>query len=476
MNNQIIQLYKEYTGRTPDKVEKLPASGSSRVYHRLTGPLTLIAAEGTVREENEAFIHITGQLAAAGIPVPQVRAASLDHMTYLQDDLGDLSLFHYIRLGREKGRWTASQIEMLRRVMRILPSIQYKGAEKIDFSKCYPQPEFNRRMIMWDLNYFKYCYLKVSGPEFQEDRLEDDFETMADILLKDNVKTFMYRDFQSRNIMIKDNEPYFIDYQGGRRGPALYDAASFLYQARAHYPSQLRARLFEDYLDAMEEFTAVDKAAMRRQLRHFVLFRLMQVLGAYGYRGYMQHKPHFLQSIPPALASLREILCGGYPEYPYLTEVLTKMCDEAARGTDLDNSMLTVRIMSFSYKKGLPADTTDNGGGFYFDCRSIHNPGRYEPYKQLCGLDQPVIEFLETKSEIAEFLEHACAMVDKSIETYMRRGFTSLMACFGCTGGQHRSVYSAEHLARHIAEKYGVRVELTHRELSIHKIIERKSK
>lgn len=476
MNTQINQLYKQYTGSEPENVDKLPASGSSRLYFRLTGPQTLIGAAGTVREENEAFIHITSQLAAAGIPVPQVRAVSSDHMSYLQDDLGDLSLFDFIRSGREEGRWTTEQKEILERVMRSLPAIQYKGAKTIDFSKCYPQPEFNRRMIMWDLNYFKYCYLKVAGPEFQEDRLEDDFERIADNLLESKSDTFMYRDFQSRNIMIKDNRPYFIDYQGGRRGPALYDVASFLYQARAHYPSQLRAQLFEYYLEALEEFTAVDKTEMRRQLRHFVLFRLMQVLGAYGYRGYMQHKPHFLQSIPSALASLKEILRGGYPEYPYLTEVLTKMCDEAARGTDLDNTKLTVRIMSFSYKKGLPADTTDNGGGFYFDCRSIHNPGRYEPYKQLCGLDQPVIEFLETKSEIAEFLEHACAMVDKSIETYMRRGFTSLMACFGCTGGQHRSVYSAEHLARHIAEKYGVRVELTHRELSIHKIIERKSK
>jgi hypothetical protein len=342
----------------------------------------------------------------------------------------------------------------------------------MNFSYCYPLAAFNRRSILWDLNYFKYCFLKATGLEFQENLLEDDFERMADTLLQIEPQVFMYRDFQSRNIMIREEKPYFIDFQGGRKGPFYYDVASFLWQAKANYPDSLRQELLDEYLDALRPYHAIDKEQFLTTLRHFVLFRTLQVLGAYGFRGYFEKKAHFIQSVPYAIENLRQLLETDFPEYPYLCLMLRKLTELPQFASIRNRRKLTVRVMSFSYKKGIPEDPSGNGGGYVFDCRAVHNPGKYEQYKQLTGRDKPVIDFLEQDGEILQFLEHVDALADAHVQRFLERGFTNLSICFGCTGGQHRSVYSAEHVAHHLNEKFGVRIRLIHREQHIEQILE----
>lgn len=342
----------------------------------------------------------------------------------------------------------------------------------MDFGYCYPLAEFNRRSILWDLNYFKYCFLKTTGLEFQENLLEDDFEHMADALLQIQPQVFMYRDFQSRNVMLREGKPYFIDFQGGRKGPFYYDVASFLWQAKANYPDSLRQELIDEYLDALQPYHAIGKEQFLATLRHFVLFRTLQVLGAYGFRGYFEKKAHFIQSVPYAIENLRQLLETDFPEYPYLCLVLRKLTELPQFASVRNRRKLTVRVMSFSYKKGIPEDPSGNGGGYVFDCRAVHNPGKYEQYKQLTGRDKPVIDFLEQDGEILRFLEHVDALVDAHVQRFLERGFTNLSICFGCTGGQHRSVYSAEHVAHHLNEKFGVRIQLIHREQHIEQTLE----
>ncbi len=320
---------------------------------------------------------------------------------------------------------------------------------------------------MWDLNYFKYCFLKATGLDFLEDKLEDDFQRMADVLLRSNSATFMYRDFQSRNVMIKDGEPWFIDFQGGRKGPFYYDVASFLWQAKANFPDSLRQEMLKEYISALRKYKPVDEGYFFSQLRHFVLFRTLQVLGAYGFRGYFEKKPHFMQSVPYAIANLRTLLKTPYVEYPYLNQVLNNLVNMSQYTDGLSKRSLTVKVMSFAYKKGIPDDASGNGGGFVFDCRAVNNPGKYDRFKPFTGLDESVIKFLEDDGEIFSFLEHCEALVDATVKRYVERGFTNLMVCFGCTGGQHRSVYSAQHMAEHINEKFNVKVELVHREQNI---------
>ncbi len=284
--------------------------------------------------------------------------------------------------------------------------------------------------------------------------------------------TFLYRDFQSRNVMIKDGEPYFIDFQGGRKGPFYYDVASFLWQAKANLPDSLRMELVSHYIDALREYKPVDETYFKSQLRHFVLFRTLQVLGAYGFRGYFEKKPHFIQSVPFAVENLRQLLKDDFPEYPYLCEMLRNLTELKQFTDERKKRQLTVKVMSFAYKKGIPEDPTGNGGGYVFDCRAVNNPGKYDRYKPYTGLDENVIRFLEEDGEITRFLEHVYALVDAHVQRYIERGFTNLSVCFGCTGGQHRSVYSAQHVAEHISRKFGVKVQLIHREQNIEQIFE----
>lgn len=466
---ELKKLYRSYVGCEPQSVEEMPSSGSNRRYFRLLGNPTLIGVSGESLEENRAFLYMAEHFKQKGLPVPSIYARSENGMFYLQEDLGDTLLFNAIEKGRQTSLFSEEEKELLRKTMRLLPAIQFAGADGMDFSYCYPQAEFNSRSILWDLNYFKYCFLKATGLDFQEDRLEDDFQKMSDVLLRSSSATFLYRDFQSRNVMVKDGEPWLIDFQGGRKGPIYYDVASFLWQAKANYPDELRQELLHEYIQALRKYKPVDEAYFHAQLRHFVLFRTMQVLGAYGFRGYFEKKPHFIQSVPYAIENLRQLLKEPYPEYPYLTEVLKSLTELKQFADGLQKRKLTVKVMSFAYKKGIPEDTTGNGGGYVFDCRAVNNPGKYERYKPFTGLDEPVIKFLEDDGEITTFLEHVYALVDASVKRYIERGFTNLSVCFGCTGGQHRSVYSAQHLAEHLNEKFGVQVNLVHREQNIEK-------
>lgn len=473
MNTELLaQLYQSYTGEAPTSIEPLPGAGSNRKYFRLKGKESLIGVYGTSTEENRAFIYMARHFSQKGLPVPRILAESPDQSVYLQDDLGDTSLFQLIKQGRESGNFSDEETNILKRTIRLLPQIQFEGSKEMDFSYCYPLATFNRRSVLWDLNYFKYCFLKATGLEFQENLLEDDFERMSDTLLQIEPQVFMYRDFQSRNVMIREEKPYFIDFQGGRKGPFYYDVASFLWQAKANYPDSLRQELLDEYLDALRPYHAIDKEQFLTTLCHFVLFRTLQVLGAYGFRGYFEKKAHFIQSVPYAIENLRQLLGTDFPEYPYLCLMLRKLTELPQFASIRNRRKLTVRVMSFSYKKGIPEDPSGNGGGYVFDCRAVHNPGKYEQYKQLTGRDKPVIDFLEQDGEILQFLEHVDALADAHVQRFLERGFTNLSICFGCTGGQHRSVYSAEHVAHHLNEKFGVRIRLIHREQHIEQILE----
>jgi aminoglycoside/choline kinase family phosphotransferase len=465
--NELENLFVKYTGEKLLSKEELSASGSHRRYFRLESKNnSLIGVEGTSKEENRAFIELAKHFYQQGLPVPLFLTQSSDGMYYLEEDLGNTLLFDYIAEGRKTGVFCESEKEMLRKTIRELPEIQIKGAINLDFSVCYPQPEFNERSILWDLNYFKYCFLKSTGLDFQENLLEDDFKKLSNILLKNQTNTFMYRDFQSRNVMIKNNEPYFIDFQGGRKGPVYYDVASFLWQAKANYNNELREELLQNYLEVLASLIPFNESEFREQLKHYVLFRTLQVLGAYGFRGYFEKKPHFLQSIPYAIENLRAILQNNISGYPYLITILQQLTElKQFREVSL-RKPLTVKIYSFAYKKGIPQDDSGNGGGFVFDCRAINNPGKYEKFTYFSGLDEGVKQFLEEDGEILILLENAYNLVDASVKRYMDRGFTNLMVSFGCTGGQHRSVYAAQKMAEHIHQKFGVEVHLIHRELN----------
>ena len=482
MAQSLSQLFFESTGKKAAEQTALTASGSNRRYYRIESEdktASLIGVQGTSRDENHAFLYMAEHFMKMGLDVPKVLAVSDDEMNYVQQDLGNVLLFDYIAEGRKTGVFSAKEKDMLRKTMRALAKFQVLGAEQFDFNQCYPQPEFNLRSILWDLNYFKYCFLKATGLDFQEDKLENEFERLAYILLQSKMSAFMYRDFQSRNVMVVEREgdeakelvPYFIDFQGGRRGPVYYDVASFLWQAKANFHPDLREELVEEYIDELQKYMPVNREEFYETLKHFVLFRTMQVLGAYGFRGYFEKKPHFLQSIPFAIDNLRHLLKHASEDYPYLIEVLQHMT-EMKQFKDVGvRKPLVVRVMSFSYKKGIPADPSGNGGGFVFDCRAVNNPGKYERYTHFTGMDEPVIQFLEEDGEIFPFLEQAYQLVDFSVKRYMDRGFQNLMVSFGCTGGQHRSVYSAEQMAKHINEKFGVEVQLIHREQNMEKVL-----
>ncbi len=472
--SDLTRLYAQYTGKEPETIEELPSSGSNRRYFRLKGDVSLIGVLGTCKEENEAFLYFDKHFREKGINVPDVVAVSDDGMAYLQEDLGDTLLFNAIEKGRLTRSFSNEEKALLIKTVRKLPEIQFSGAVGLDFSKCYPAVQFDSRSIQWDLNYFKYCFLKATGMEFSEDKLEDDFQALTDVLMRNHTHTFMYRDFQSRNVMIKDGEPWFIDFQGGRKGPFFYDIASFLWQAKANFPPTLRNELVREYVAALRKYKPVDEDYFMEQLRQFVLFRTLQVLGAYGFRGYFEKKPHFLQSVPFAIANLRELLDHPFVEYPYLDSLLRRLVDLKQFSDVLQKRRLTVKVMSFAYKKGIPNDASGNGGGYVFDCRAVNNPGKYERYKPFTGLDSNVIQFLEDDGEILTFLDSCYSLVDASVARYIERGFSNLMVCFGCTGGQHRSVYCAQHMAEHLSKKFDARIELVHREQNIEQIFDAK--
>ena len=477
----LLQLYKDTFGYAPASIQQLDKAGSNRTYIRFTAPdgTTCIGVIGLSQTENDAFIYLTSHFHRLRLNVPELIAVSDAGCCYLQTDLGTQSLYQALSKGRTSGNYSQEERALLAKTLRALAHLQVTGATDLDFSQLIPPVRFDKMAATFDLNYFKYCFLRTTGVPYDEVALEHDFEQFANALVtcdtaSPNV-TFLYRDFQARNVMLKDGEPYFIDYQGGLQGPLHYDVASFLWQASARYSDELRQAMVEEYLDELATLIEVDREKFKTNLMQFVLFRTLQVLGAYGMLGRFERKPYFIQSTPGALQNLDALIKSGVADaYPYLKQTLVAMLEkeyykvDATTQTAQKNEGLHVRVFSFSYKKsGIPEDTSGNGGGYVFDCRSTHNPGKYEPYKKLTGLDVPVIQFLEEDGEILQFLESVYKLAEFHVERYMERGFTDLMFSFGCTGGQHRSVYSAQHLAEHLHQKYNIHVTVDHREQGV---------
>jgi aminoglycoside/choline kinase family phosphotransferase len=468
------RLFKEHFGKPPATILPLAADGSNRTMYRVVGDghETAIGVIGPDHEENRAFLSFSRAFRGVGLPVPQIYGADESIGMYLEEDLGETTLFDALAASRRLEPdvdFPAAALPVYKRVVEVLPRFQVEGGRAVDYSVAYPRAAFDKQSILWDLNYFKYHFLKLAHVPFNEARLEDDFLRLTSFLLRADNRHFLYRDFQSRNIMLRDGEPWFIDYQGGRRGALQYDIASLLYDAKAAIPESVRDQILDHYLDALEEMQPVDRDLFREHYRGYVLVRIMQAMGAYGYRGFFERKPRFLQSVPPAVDNIERLLRTGLLaiELPELRGVFERICaSETLRHKPVRPAPgLTVNVGSFSYKHGYPEDQAGHGGGFVFDCRALHNPGRYAEYVELCGCDAPVTEFLERVPEVDEFWTSVRTLVDNQVRTYLKRGFDSLSVHFGCTGGQHRSVYFAERLARHLNAHFPeINVHLAHRE------------
>jgi len=466
IKDQLIRLFESYFKEEVTFFELLPASGSYREYARIKSiNHQVIGAYNQDIKENRAFLEFSTHFRNKNIPVPQIYAVNSNMDCYLQEDLGNTTLFDFISTTRENEGFSTEIVEEYKKVLRELPRIQLIAGKDIDYSVCYPREAFDKQSMMWDLNYFKYYFLKLAKIPFDEQALEDDFQSFSNYLLAVDNNAFLYRDFQSRNVMLKDGKVYFIDYQGGRKGALQYDLASLLYDAKANIPEANREELLEFYLDELGKYKKVEREKFKDLLGGYVLIRIMQAMGAYGFRGFYEKKEHFLKSIPFALKNLEMLLAKNtiQVKLPELLKVLKAVTESVFLKTiSPSNERLTVRISSFSYKKGIPNDPSGNGGGFVFDCRAIHNPGRYIEFKHLTGKDPLVQKFLEEKSTMRDFISTAQVLVTQSVEVYISRGFTHLCVSFGCTGGQHRSVYAAEKLAEYLRNNYPVTVVLQH--------------
>jgi aminoglycoside/choline kinase family phosphotransferase len=443
--------------------------GSGRRIIRLVGESrSAIGILYDVREENVAFLEFSRHFYKHGLPVPEIYGEALDQGAYIEEDLGDTSLFEFLSKNRTGESISPEVVEAYRRVIATLPRFQIEAGRDLNYKVCYPRGSFDRQSISWDLNYFKYYFLRLAGIPFSEQALEDDFNRLTKFLLSASRDYFLYRDFQSRNIMLREGKPYFLDYQGGRKGALQYDVASLLYDAKADLPPDLRQQLLDHYLDGLAGFTDIKRDVFMQHYYAYVYIRIMQALGAYGFRGFYERKAHFLQSVPYALKNLRWLLHNvTLPiALPTLLEAFHSMlASEKLQGLASQADQLVVRILSFSFHRGLPKDDSGNGGGFVFDGRSLPNPGREERFKVLTGRDAPVIDYLNQQEGVHQYMASVMSLVDASVGNYQQRGFKHLMVCFGCTGGQHRSVYLAEQLARHLRKRGGVEVIVQHREL-----------
>jgi aminoglycoside/choline kinase family phosphotransferase len=468
------QLYQQHFSAPALAVQPLQGElgGSGRRIIRLSGqPGTAIGILYNGREENIAFLEFSRHFRELGLPVPQIYGQALaanvgGEDAYLEQDLGDTTLFDFLSQHRNGEQVAPAVVEVYRKVVSILPRFQIDGGRNLNYKVCYPRASFDRQSINWDLNYFKYYFLRLAGVPFNEQGLEDDFTQLTDFLLTADRDYFLYRDFQSRNIMLFTSaesraEPYFVDYQGGRRGAPQYDIASLLYDGKADLPPALRQELLDHYLDALATRLPLDRAAFLHHYYAYVYIRILQALGAYGFRGFYERKAHFLQSVPYALKNLRWLQQNvELPiQLPTLMEAVRGMLGSAKlQALNAPAHTLTVQIQSFSFHQGLPTDESGNGGGFIFDARAIPNPGREERFKRLTGRDEPVIQYLQQQESVHQFLGNVKALIDLSVANYQQRGFTHLMVSFGCT------VYLAEQLAKYLAGRSGVEVALTHRE------------
>lgn len=464
----IKKLFESLKGVLPERIEKLPQSGSDRVYFRIHHKHeTFIATYNLNVKENLTFISFSRHFKSLQLPVPEIFCANEDQTIYLQEDLGTVSLLNQLEVNDHD----AYVYELFQKSLKSLAAIQVKGDKGLNYDWCLTAKEFGKQAILSDLLYFKYYFLDTLRLPYDKQAMMDDFEALSTYLTKTEHKYFLFRDFQSRNIIINNNEVHFIDYQGGMKGALQYDVASLLWQAKAELSEKWKDRLLEYYMDQVDALLdkPVDRITFESQYYGYVLIRLLQVLGAYGFRGLFERKAHFLSSIPLALRNLKFFIEHKRvgivtPELDRMLKMMIsdEIIEKFTAPQASESTPLAVKVNSFSYRKGIPADESDNGGGFVFDMRGIFNPGRFDEYKQLSGKDKPVQDFLEQRTNMNTFLNSVWDLVDITVEEYLKRGFSRLMINFGCTGGQHRSVYAAEQTARHLRNKYKLQVELNH--------------
>lgn len=327
--DRLIDLYERFACCKPEECSLLPLSGSARKYYRMSSRgETVIGVIGTNPKENRAFLTIDAQFRKFALNAPEVYGVSPDGMVYIQEDLGDGQLFELLKPSIASGAYGDEQMSLLKKTIAALPSVQFKVAEGLDWGVCFPDRAFNERMVNFDLNYFKYDFLKLTGIEFDEIRLQDDFDALREDSLGAVTDNFMYRDFQARNVMIRNGEPYFIDFQGGRKGPVQYDLASFLWNAGTHFSAGMRRELENVYLDALSEYRSVNRDEFYATYRLITLVRLLQEMGAYGFRGYIERKQIFIDCVPTALGCIRELTAEPFERYPYLTQVLRTLAND----------------------------------------------------------------------------------------------------------------------------------------------------
>ena len=475
----IQELYKSWRGKEAASIDVLPQSGSERRYFRIHDQdgSTIIGTYGANIKENETFFYFSENFFGKQLPAANILAISDDRMFYLQEDFGDISLMDRL----ESEGYTEEIYDLFQKSLQTLAQLHVKGDEGLDYDRCLTNTEFGKQAIMADLLYFKYYFLDALRKPYDKQKLIDDFEALSNYLTHTEYKYFMFRDFQSRNIMVtsrispsgggKGELIHFIDYQGGMKGAPQYDVASMLWQARANLNDEWKEKLLNDYIAALEKIidSKINKGTFKSQYNGYVMIRLLQVLGAYGFRGLFERKAHFLTSIPLALTNLKWFINNqsigiSLPEFKRVLDICVadEIIQQFTPVQANEKTPLIVKINSFSYKKALPGDNSGNGGGFVFDCRGILNPGRIEEFKSLTGRDKSVKDFLEQQTKMTEFLNSVFDIVDITVEDYLKRDFESLMISFGCTGGQHRSVYAADALARHLKNKFKVKIELNH--------------
>ncbi len=466
-------LFQKWSDHKVNSITQLLGSGSNRKYFRICGNnKSAIGVFNENRKENKAFIYLTKHFHKHKLNVPKIYSSNLIKGIYLLEDLGDETLYTYLTSKRKGNEFPEEVLHYYKKAIDELIKFQIKGYINLDFSICYPRAAFDKQSIMWDLNYFKYHFVKFFDINFDEQLLENDFNLFTKFLLQAKSDYFMYRDFNSRNIMIKNEELYFIDYQGGRKGALQYDLASLLIDSKANIPEIFRKELLDYYLHSINKIKKINTSEFLKHYDGFILIRLLQMLGAYGYRGLYEGKSHFIQSIPYAIKHVEKVLkkIKTKLKIPELISILEQLIenDEIKHFVSYNShkNKLTIRINSFSYRGKMPVDITGNGGGFVFDCRAIPNPGKIEEFKNLTGKDKPVKNFLDSMPEAQVFLKNIINVITQSVENYISKGWTELMINFGCTGGQHRSVYFAEKISEYFSSKYDINIVVTHTQLN----------
>ena len=467
MSEQSLKaLFARRFGEPVTGVAPLKGDASARKLYRLrSASWTAIGVVGPEGRENRAFLEFSRHFRKCGLPVPEIYGDDLQSGVYLEEDLGDTTLFQFLTAHRTSDGIAEDALHIYRKVVEMLPRFQIDAGRTLNYDVCYPRASFDKQSMMWDLNHFKYYFLRLAKIPFNEQALENDFEWFTEFLLTAERRFFLYRDFQSRNIMVRDGGPFFIDYQGGRRGALMYDLASVLFDAKADLPLDLRDELLERYLAAASRLEPIDRRVFLRFYPGFVYIRIMQAMGAYGLRGFYERKQHFLASIPYAIQNLEYLLrTAELPlELPELTQVWRRLVASSyLRQFGSASLKLTVRIRSFSYTEGVPSDEKGHGGGYVFDCRALPNPGRIAPYASLTGQDEAVAAYLAAEPAVRDFLGHVFALIDQTVHNYRSRNFTDLMVTFGCSGGRHRSGYCGECLAEHLRRSFQVNVEVRH--------------